>query len=79
MPSIQKETRQIKSHLVIIPNGMTRLLQSLDDSVNKPTKETIRRKWNAWLSDGNHTYTAGGRMRQPTIFRRCKMGAFDMA
>ncbi|GFU38263.1 pogo transposable element with KRAB domain [Nephila pilipes] len=55
MPSNQKELRQIKLDLVIIPGDMTHLLQPSDISDNKPMKEAIRRKWNAWLSDGNRT------------------------
>ncbi|GFU32292.1 pogo transposable element with KRAB domain [Nephila pilipes] len=70
MPSIQKEMREIKSDLVNIRGCMTRLFQFLDVSVNKPMEEITRRKWNAGLSDGNHTYTTGG--RQPTLLNVAK-------
>ncbi|GFU27835.1 HTH CENPB-type domain-containing protein [Nephila pilipes] len=67
VPSIQKEMPQIMSDLVIIPGGMTYLLQPLGVSVSKPKNEAIRRKWNVWLSDSNHTYTASSRMPQPNL------------
>jgi len=67
MPSIKSELRGMKMDLVIIPGGMTRLLQPLDVSVNKPIKDALRGKWNNWLSDSSHTFTPGGRMRQPTL------------
>jgi len=57
----------MKTDLVIISGGMTRLLQQLDVSVNEPMKDALRGKWNDWLSDGSHTFTQGGRMRQPTL------------
>ena len=33
----------------------------------KPLKDALSRLWNDWLMDGDHTFTAGGRMRQPTL------------
>lgn len=65
MPSILNKMHQIKSDLVIIPGGMTRILQPLDVSVNKPTKEAIRREWNEWLGSSNH------------IYRRCPYASTD--
>jgi len=41
MPSIKSELRGMKTDLVIIPGGMTRLLQPLDVSVNKPMKDAL--------------------------------------
>ncbi|XP_043938207.1 uncharacterized protein LOC122810708 [Protopterus annectens] len=53
--------------LKVEKGGITHLLQLLDVSVNKSMKKAIHCKWNEWLSDSNHTYTAGGRMHQPTF------------
>jgi len=66
MLSIKSELRD-KMDLVIIPGGITRLIQPLDVSVNKPIKDALRAKWNNWLSDGSHTFTPRGRIRQPTL------------
>uniref|UniRef100_K7GJK9 HTH CENPB-type domain-containing protein n=1 Tax=Pelodiscus sinensis TaxID=13735 RepID=K7GJK9_PELSI len=67
MPSIQKRLQQDKTDLAIIPGGMTKTLQPLDVTVNKPMKDAFCRKWNTWLLEGEHTFTAGGRMRTPTL------------
>jgi len=67
MPSIKQQLVDDKTDLAIIPGGMTKMLQPLDVTVNKPTKDALRRLWNDWLLDGDHTFTAGGRMRTPTL------------
>uniref|UniRef100_K7FMC7 HTH CENPB-type domain-containing protein n=1 Tax=Pelodiscus sinensis TaxID=13735 RepID=K7FMC7_PELSI len=61
MPSIKKRRQQDKTDLAIIPGGMTKMLQPLDVTVNKPMKDALRRKC-------ERTFTAaGGRMRIPTL------------
>ena len=60
-----------RSTLTIIPGGMTSILQPLDISVNKPMKVMLRRRWNDWYCDGEHTFTASGNMRKPTLLDVC--------
>lgn len=67
MPVVKNILEKDKTDLAIIPGGMTSILQPLDVCVNKPFKHALKRKWNAWLVDDKHTYTAGGRMRAPTL------------
>uniref|UniRef100_K7GC97 HTH CENPB-type domain-containing protein n=1 Tax=Pelodiscus sinensis TaxID=13735 RepID=K7GC97_PELSI len=67
MLSIKKRLQQDKTDLAIIPGGMTKMLQPLDVTVNKPMKDALRRKWNTWLLEGERTFTAGRRMRTPTL------------
>ena len=57
MPSVKDALKRDNTELVILPGGMTRILQPLDVSVNKPIKNAMRAKWNAWLQTGNHTFT----------------------
>ena len=67
MPTIKAQLKQERTDLVIIPGGLTRLLQPLDVAVNKPMKDALRQRWNQWLTSDSHSFTAGGRMRQPTL------------
>uniref|UniRef100_K7FXD4 HTH CENPB-type domain-containing protein n=1 Tax=Pelodiscus sinensis TaxID=13735 RepID=K7FXD4_PELSI len=66
MPFINKRLQKDKTDLAIIPGRMTKMLQPLDVTV-KPMKDALRREWNTWLLEGEHTFTAGGRMRTPTL------------
>lgn len=67
MPAIKAALTKQKTDLAIIPGGMTKILQPLDVTVNKPMKDALRRKWNDWFMDGTHSYTKGGHMRNPTL------------
>lgn len=67
MPSIKEKLAGGNTNLVIIPGGLTRVLQPLDVSINKPMKDALRIKWNDWLSNGKHSFTTGGNMRAPTL------------
>ena len=55
----------VNSDTAVIPGGCTSILQPADVSWNKPFKSHIQEKWDRWMVDGEHTYTAAGRMRKP--------------
>ena len=46
---------------------MTKLLQPLDISVNRTFKIGMRAKWENWLSCGEKSFTATGRLRRTTL------------
>ena len=58
--------------LAIIPGGLTSVVQPLDVCLNKPFKDRLREKWNAWMSSGQFTYTKGGNLKKPDYSIICK-------
>lgn len=58
--------------LTIIPGGLTSVLQPLDVSIYKPMKVLLQRRWNQWYSEGDHSFTATGRMRKPELEDICQ-------
>jgi len=59
---VKEMLKKDNTDLIIIPGGMTSILQPLDVGVNKPMKTALRARWNKWMAGGEHTYTKGGRM-----------------
>uniref|UniRef100_A0A0N5BCA4 DDE-1 domain-containing protein n=1 Tax=Strongyloides papillosus TaxID=174720 RepID=A0A0N5BCA4_STREA len=60
-----REALQQSSKIAVIPGGLTRFLQPLDVSVNKPFKDGLRQRWEDWMEDKeNAEYTKGGRRKR---------------
>ena len=48
---IKNKIDRLKSELVVIPTGMTSVLQPLNVSVNKPYKAQLSEQYDRWISD----------------------------
>ena len=57
--------KQAKSDIVVIPGGLTGLVQPADVSWNKPFKAAYRELYNEWIANGEKSYTAAGNVRAP--------------
>ena len=43
--SVKNQLRKMKTELVVIPGGMTSVLQQMDVSINKPFKDRLRQQY----------------------------------
>jgi hypothetical protein len=58
--------------LVVIPGGMTSILQALDAVVNKPFKDYLREQYEDWIINNQHEYTRAGNIKKPSIRLICE-------
>lgn len=70
--SVKERLHDNRTALAIIPGGLTSICQPIDVSINKPFKAGMRKRWAAWMIDGNHTYTKGGRQRKAGLELVCQ-------
>ena len=62
--SVKKQLRKMNTELVVIPGGMTSVLQPMDISINKPFKDRLRQQYLAWISDPALELTETGKIRR---------------
>ena len=48
-----------------VPKRMTPMFQPADVAWMRPLKVAYFKKWNEWLINGAHSYTAAGNMKSP--------------
>ena len=70
--NVKSLLKESNTNVVVIPGGMTSILQPLDVGVNKPFKDQLRQRWNKWMLDGEHSITPAGRMKKPDLQLICK-------
>ena len=58
---------KLKTHLAVIPGGLTSQLQPLDISVNKLFKGFMCEEWTKWIETPTHHVTPTGRVKRPSI------------
>lgn len=61
----------LRTHLAVIPGGLTGQLQPLDVSINKPFKVLMREEWSRWMQKAGDNLTPAGRVKKPTITEVC--------
>jgi len=49
--SVKDQVHKMKTELIVIPGGMTSMLQPMDVSINKPFKDRLRQQYLTWIVD----------------------------
>ena len=70
--STKRLATELKTHLAVIPGGLTSQLQPLDISVNKPFKGFMHEEWTKWIEAPTHHITPTGRVKWPSISNICE-------
>lgn len=76
---VRKTLKMAKVDSVVVPGGCTKYIQAPDVSWNKPFKRHLTDRYEEWLSNGVHEYTAGGNMKPPPRRKVVKwvLGSWD--
>lgn len=61
-----------KTELVIIPGGLTSVLQPLDVAINKPFKDHLRRLYGEWIASADRELTPTGKVKRPSPEQVCE-------
>ena len=70
--STKRPATILKTHLPVIPDGLTSQLQPLDVSVNKQFKGFMHEEWAKWAEATTHHVTPAGRVKRPSISNVCE-------
>ena len=57
--------------LVVIPGGLTSMLQPLNVCINRPFKFALKQKYTEWMAGRNHQYTPTGKIKKPDLDLLC--------
>jgi len=62
--SVKNQLHKMKTELVVIPGGMTSVLQPMDISSNKPFKDRLRQQYLTWIVDSALELTETGKVKR---------------
>lgn len=70
--SVRRKLKELCTDIVVIPSGLTSVLQPLYVSLSKPFKDNVRRLYIEWMAAGNYALTPGGKIKRPPIKMLCE-------
>jgi len=62
--SVKNQLRKMKNELVVMPGGMTSVLQPMDVSIIKPFKDRSRQQYLTWIADPAPELTETGKIKR---------------
>jgi len=76
--SAKNQLRKMKTELVVIPDGMTSVLQPMNVCINKPFKDRLRQQYLTWITDPARELTETGKIKRtaPSEVARCVSAAW---
>jgi len=70
--SVKCKFQEHNCNMMIIPGGLTSIVQPLDVCLNKPFKDRMREKWRLWMANEEFSLTKGGNLRKPSYKIICE-------
>jgi hypothetical protein len=62
--SVKDQLCKMKTELVVIPGGMTSVLQPMDVSINKTFKDRLKQQYLTWIADPAREVTEPGKIKR---------------
>ena len=62
--SVKNQPRKMNTELVVIPGGLTSVLQPMDVSINKPFKDRFSQQYLTWILDPAREVTETGKIKR---------------
>ena len=73
MGSVKEALHKTNTDIAVKRGELTRVLQPLDVSLNKPFKDRLCEKWSTWMIEGKTSFTAGGNMERACSTKKCSI------
>lgn len=64
---VKRALCQTNTDVIVIPDGLTSVLQPLDVCLSKPFKDRVRERWTTWMVEGEKSLTPAGNVKAASL------------